>query len=363
MKSNFRSSKNICIICQSLANGGLERSTAFLTKILSSKGYRVFTAVLNNKISYEYSGEIFNLGKHKDGNSNFIKKIQNFRRFKCFLKEKEIGLIIDTRVKKNSIIELFYHKYLYRNLIQVMMVHSYKIDNYFASNDLIAKYILSDIHNIICVSNEIRDLVNTKFKTKKASTIYNSADYIVQPKSPLAKPYIIALGRIDDSVKNFSLLLHAYNQSNLQDKLRLKIIGDGPDTLMLKHKARYLGISNYIDFIEFTPNVEQYIAEAKFLMLTSRYEGFPMVIIEALSLNTPVISVDCSSGPKELIKNHHNGILVDNYNVIALADAMVNLYENSALYEHCKSNAKSSINHLSLDKISRQWDNLISKIL
>jgi glycosyltransferase involved in cell wall biosynthesis len=84
-----------------------------------------------------------------------------------------------------------------------------------------------------------------------------------------------------------------------------------------------------------------------------------MVLIESLSFGIPVVSVDCKSGPSEVINHKKNGLLVDNHNPIALADAFNEFIENKKLYNHCKEQAKQSVEKFSADIISKSWLNLL----
>lgn len=116
-----------------------------------------------------------------------------------------------------------------------------------------------------------------------------------------------------------------------------------------------MNLKDTVEFLPYRPNPYDVVQKAMFTVLTSRYEGFPMVIPEALALGVPVVSVDCKSGPNEVIVNEQNGLLVENHNVEAFAKAMNRMIEDKDLYLRCKTNAKSSVEHLSKENIGKQW--------
>ena len=157
---------------------------------------------------------------------------------------------------------------------------------------------------------------------------------VVQAKKKISncaaqEDYILFFGRLDDDVKNISLLLNAYSKSKLPNQnIKLKILGEGKDLEKLKKQCLELNIVSNVQFSPFNPNPSAIVKSALFTVLTSRYEGFPMSIIEALALGIPVISVDCKSGPNEIIINEFNGLLVENHNPEALANAMNQLFED-----------------------------------
>jgi len=136
--------------------------------------------------------------------------------------------------------------------------------------------------------------------------------------------YFCAVGRLVEQ-KGFDLLLHAYSKAKKQDPCipHLVIVGSGEDRLELQTLAEKLGIGAWVEFTGFTANPYFIIKHAQAFILSSRHEGMPTVLVEAMALNTPVIAFDCPTGPAELIQHQQNGLLIENQNIDALASAML----------------------------------------
>ena len=140
-----------------------------------------------------------------------------------------------------------------------------------------------------------------------------------------------------------------------QKNIHLVILGTGEEQILLDNKIADLNLKDKVHLLGFKENVWDYIFNAKFLVLSSQYEGFPMTILEALSLGIPVVSFDCESGPNEMIINHHNGILVENQNFTELTHKMNIFVEDEVLYQNCKNNAVSSVAKFQSNVIVNQW--------
>ena len=354
----------IAIISDSLGNGGAERFAAVLSGMLSDLDYEIYHIIINDQIDYEFSGTVFNLGKLCGNDSSWVKKIRKGILLKRYLKQENINTIIDNRTRSLLLRELF-TKWIYGKRRLFYMVHSYHLGYYFPTPVFFTKIIGHDLEKIICVSKAIEDQVKIKYHFKNTITIYNAFEAYQNEKIvaiETAENYILFFGRIEEKVKNFQLLLEAYADSKIYEKgFQLLIMGDGPDVLFVEDLIRQLKLSAYVRRIPFHKNPFDYVKRAKFTVLTSRFEGFPMSIIESLALETPVISVDCKSGPSELISNEKNGLLVENHNRIALAHAMNRMIDNGILYRTCKNNARKSISHLSKEVISKQWEMILSE--
>lgn len=354
----------VAIISNSLGSGGAERFAASLGFILRDIGYEVHNIIINDKIDYEFEGVLYNLEKESITSNRLFRKFNKGFLLQKYLNNNQIDIIIDNRSRGVFLRECF-TKWIYGNRKKFFMVHSYFLHNYFPKSQWAAQFLYSDAKKIICVSNAIEMEVRQKYKLLNTKTILNAVNFQnfnFDSVNETSEKYILFFGRLVEKVKNFSLMLDAFQYSEI-NKLGYKLIimGDGPDKNRILQQAEKLGISESIELIPFQSNPFEYVKNARFTVLTSHYEGFPMAIIESLALETPVVAVNCNSGPAELIVNEQNGLLVPNYNSQALAEAFKRLVSDSNLYHICKTNAKSSILQLSIDKIALKWQQTLSE--
>jgi len=354
----------IAIITSSLGGGGAQKSSANLSFVLSKLDYDVHIISILNQIDYEYQGKLLNLGKLKDQNDSIFGKIKRFRLFYNYLKSENFDYIIDSRARPTFFKQLLINKILYAHQKVIYVVHSYRLKNYIPKSRFLAKVLYKNAFQLVAVSQEIKKLIQLKYGFNQVSTIYNclsKSELVANQDTPkLPQKFILFFGRIDDQVKNISLLIDAYNQSKLAvNNTKLVILGEGPDTTYLKQKTVDLQLQHQIVFLPYCADPSSIIKRALFSVLSSRYEGFGMVLIESLSFGIPVVSVDCKSGPSEVINHKENGLLVDNHNPIALADAFNEFIENKKLYNHCKEQAKQSVEKFSIKILSEKWSQLL----
>jgi glycosyltransferase involved in cell wall biosynthesis len=160
--------------------------------------------------------------------------------------------------------------------------------------------------------------------------IYNPVDLdqiraaSVEPiKWPLSAPFILAAGRLHPQ-KGFDVLIRAYAKIHLRIERELIILGEGPLRAELQALARELGIADRVHFPGFQRNPWAWMAKADLFVLSSRYEGFGHVIVEAMACGTPVVSTDCDFGPSEILDGGSCGVLTPVGQPDALADSIVN---------------------------------------
>ena len=126
-------------------------------------------------------------------------------------------------------------------------------------------------------------------------------------------------------------------------------------------------IENQLENIIFlkgvTNDVQKEFLDASLCVMTSRYEGFGLVLLEAMTCGVPCVSFDCEFGPNEIIKDDHNGFLVPVANVKLLADKICLLIENRKLRINMGNKAKESANKFNLNSIMTEWNGLFENAL
>jgi glycosyltransferase involved in cell wall biosynthesis len=134
-------------------------------------------------------------------------------------------------------------------------------------------------------------------------------------------PVVLAVGALEPR-KNFTMLLRAIARLRRKRPVRLIVLGEGPQRRALETLASELGIAEAVDMPGFTPSVAPYLASASALALSSTYEGFGCVIVEAMACGCPVVSTDCPYGPREILAGGRYGRLVEPDDDRALAEAL-----------------------------------------
>ncbi|KQB37710.1 Group 1 glycosyl transferase [Flavobacterium aquidurense] len=330
--------------------------------MLDKSGFEVHSIIINDVVDYQYVGNLLNLEKESKGLPSFLKKIKKGFLLKDYLNKNNIKIIIDNRTRGLLIREII-TKQIYGEAKKYYIVQNCHFEKYFSSSLFWTRILYKNAEKIIGVSKEIEQNIKTKFKLNNTTTIYNTF-YI--DKNVLSKEVknpdnvVLFFGRFDEKAKNFTLMLDAFLYSNIFKKgYRLHLLGAGDDLAFIKKKIIDLGLESFVDILPFKKSPFEEVQKAKFTILTSNYEGFPLSIIESLALGTPVIAVDCHSGPREVIQNEFNGLLVEENNPHAFAFAMNRFVSDYELYNFCKRNASESVEHLSLENITKKWENLI----
>lgn len=352
-KLNNKPQKKIAIVIADLDLGGGQRVAINLANALAKNNQVSIVIFQNDDIHYQAPGELVDLNCPQQ--SNIIGKVFNV--FKRAYKLRKL-------IKK----EKYDHVYGFMETANfptamvfpeaALSVHCNPRELSFFESTLV-KLTYSRVKNIIAVSEDVASILRSDYSLKNVSRIYNPVDVddiVAQVDKPYdhPKPYIVALGRFHE-VKRYDLLIDAYANSKMQHDCDLIIVGDGELRPKLEQQVEKLKLQNKVHFVGTQSNPFPYLAGAKFITLSSRTEAFPMVLIEALALQCPVVATDCPTGPREIVEHGVNGLLVENENTEAFSQAIDQLYYDEALREIFQNNAIASIQHLSGDTIAKEW--------
>ncbi len=211
---------------------------------------------------------------------------------------------------------------------------------------------------MIVVSDDVAEIIKKHLKLKNVIRVYNPVDFSHAEKAAeepidFNGEFIVALGRLTHQ-KNFKLLIEAFALTKTKEQCALLILGEGELREELTQQIRETGLEDQLILMGFDENPFKYIARSHFLVSSSHHEAFPMSLIESLSLGIPVVSTDCPTGPREIIHHEKNGLLTPVGDAQALADAIDRVYFDRDFSKQLRANAKTSVEHLSVENIARQ---------
>lgn len=191
-------------------------------------------------------------------------------------------------------------------------------------------------------------------------TIYNPRSFVSNEKTLCKNKKFIACGGLREA-KGFDLLIDAFSIfASHESEWILNIYGEGDDFDKLQKKILHLNLQNRVYLCGNTERVKEEMIDSSIYLLSSRWEGMPMVILEALECGLPVISFDITAvGP--LISDGIEGIIVPKYDTGKFANAMLKLAQNELLRTNYSKKAVEKSNNFSVENITNKWLKILEK--
>ena len=212
---------------------------------------------------------------------------------------------------------------------------------------------------IITLTNEDREtfLENLDVKSK-IDYIYNPTPYPNEKKSLCESKIAVAIGRLT-AQKGFDKLLDIWKKIEKKNsEWELYIIGSGEDREKLLNQKESLNLKR-ATFIENTKNIKEYYEKASIYLMTSRFEGLPMTLIEAQSFGLSIISYDIKTGPKDIVNNAEDGYLIDNDNQNEFVNKFLELSKNGEKIRNFSQKAYENSKRFKLDRIIEKWKEVL----
>lgn len=173
---------------------------------------------------------------------------------------------------------------------------------------------------------------------------------------------MVHVGRLDPQ-KNHDLLLAACIELKArQREFSLSIVGDGHDRSNIEKRIDALGLGDDALLVGEQKNPFPWIAAADALLLTSRFEAFALVLVEAMACGVPVISVDCPAGPTEVLNKGEFGLLVPNDDPVSLADAVERLMDDPSLVRRMSDLGYERAQAFDVKKIITEWEAVLGAL-
>ncbi|MDQ0482525.1 glycosyltransferase family 4 protein [Guptibacillus hwajinpoensis] len=328
---------NLLILTDKLIHGGAENYFCRLENEISAPDLTVYTAA--------GPGELQTHIKHKENFHHMSRTnhISNIIRIRQLISQREINVVhanslrmvlylcmIKRTMRKKNTFTIVYTKHNVTALEKYSKIFSGLVNTY--------------VERVIAVSDFERDnLIQKGVDETKVTTVYNGVDlkrfyFSSKQKGDLYKIGILA--RLSEE-KNHRLFIQIANELKEVPNLKFYIAGDGPELESITNEITSLGLTN-IKLLGNTSNPEEFIKEMDLLLLTSKKEVFPMVMLEAMASGTPLLAVDVG-GVKEAIIHNETGYLVQQYSVKQFCDIILGLVDNEEMSRQLVYRAREKV--------------------
>jgi glycosyltransferase involved in cell wall biosynthesis len=328
--------KNLVLFIPSIEDGGVEKNLFIVANYLSKKIDNIEIITCNNNFKNKFNNHIRFIGTRNKFWNNCNKKIKYticllilFKKL-LFKKEKMLVFAFQANIYTIIISKIFNTKVVTRSNTSILGWSKNKIKLFFY------RLFLNLADDIIVNSKLFQKEFLKKFNIK-VKYIYNPFDKnVVRTNISKNKKIhffkkdtlnLLSIGRLTDQ-KDQLTLLKSMKLVDAKLKPRLVVIGRGKNFYALEKYAREKNMQKYIKFTGYLKNPYHYIKKAKILILTSKFEGLPNILIEAQFFKKYIISTDCPTGPKEILLNGLAGDLIKIGDYKKLAFLINNYYKN-----------------------------------
>lgn len=358
-----------------MSGGGAERSTANLANYWAQKGWdiTIVTLTSRNLDFYELHPAVKRIALELAGDSdNVLTGLkQNLRRIfmlRQLLCQIQPDIALGMMTGANVLLAFASLGLSGLSTIGAERIHPPKIPLGYVWETL-RRHTYRLLNSLTALTSESQDWLKNNTYAQKISVIPNAVTYPLLVKGPRIKPKtpekkeLLAVGRLDNQ-KGFGLLIEIFaTLSAKYPDWDLVILGEGALRSTLEKKILELDLEKRIFLHGSVGNVGEWYESADLYVMSSHFEGFPNTLVEAMSYGLPVVSFDCDTGPRDIIRHEVDGLLVPVGDEVALTSALDRLMSNKELRERFSAFAIEVRERFSMDKITKMWEQLFDQLL
>jgi len=352
----------------SLNGGGAERVISNLANFFCGKGYEVMIVCLNEaRPAYELESgiKIYSLIGNQRGSGLLYRifyAVTTFTKLLRLLRRERPACVISFMTSANlwsgltcSLVNIPY-------LVSERITPDYTVNqfNYFLR--WVSAVVYGKSKAIVVPSKGMID----GFKKKSSFNGLRNFQVINNPVNQFKctteqrvhqRNFILCVGRLERQ-KGFDLLISAFKQLERED-LDLLISGEGTEREGLEDQIRSLQLGDRVKLIGYQKNLQDYYTQAELFVLSSRNEGYPNVLVEAMSLGCACVATDCEFGPADIVIDGENGLLIKPDDISSLLGAITRVIDDPALKVKLSQNAKRINLTNSAENTYAKWEQLV----
>ena len=352
--------KNVAIIIGNFSHGnGTERAVTNLASSLCAYGdysVKIISCETNNDavpyFKIDKDVKIYHLNLSLAKKSNYLKIA---RKINSLCKDEIIDFLLGTTHALNSIMVLINLP----NLKKIACEHM----NYAAApfySRIVRRFAYPKLDAVVLLTNA--DAAHYTFIDKKKKFIIPNSVTIHNESSDCKNKVMLAVGRYTYQ-KGFDMLIYAFYLAHLEcPDWKLRIVGGGEDEELLKVKIAEYKLENSVELVPFTKNIQAEYLNAGMYVLSSRFEGFVLVLVEAKDAGLPTVAFNCPEGPADIVCDGKDGFLVKPNNIAEFANRMTELAKDESLRKKFGAYGKKDVKRLSPEAVFKMWDKLLGEL-
>ena len=368
----------ILLFINSLECGGAERVTANLANYWAAKGWRVDLVTLEPKTSDFYAlhpGITRRELKLSGGSKNALVGLrQNMRRvigLRSLLRERAPHVALAMMTTSNIVLALAAHGLHAVKAVGSERNHPPRIKLGLAWS-LLRRFAYCRLAAVVALASLSAEWIESNTNARRVTVIPNVASWPLQdipPNRPVEtccgmdRKILLSVGRLEHQ-KGFDVLLDAFAPlARMHPDWDLVIVGEGSERAALEATVASANLAGRVFLPGQVGNIAAWYRRADLYVLSSRFEGFPNTLAEALASGVPAVGFNCDTGPGDIIRHEVDGLLVDAMDIAGMRSALDRLMEFEALRIRYGARALEARERFSQERVVSMWENLFHELL